>query len=123
MPSFSSARICFFADSIQRNTAGPSFGPYLSTSFNSAPAKKVFFAEARITPLMEAFSFARRSTVSVNAACHSAVMVLTGAFGASKVTVTIPCGSFSNLIGIRSYSRSTIVAMPMPPPTHSVARP
>src|SRR6185369_7300433 len=106
MPRVSSARICFLADSIQRNTCGPSFGPNLSTSLSSAPAKKVFFAEARITPLMDAFSFARRPTVSVNAACHSSVMVLTGAPGASKVMVTTLSASFSKRTGNPAISEA-----------------
>ena len=111
----------------------------------------VFFAEARITPLVAAFSFPRRATASANAFSQASVMVLTGAPGASKVSVTMFSESFSNLIGMVSscrpresgdpgfqrkmgsrfrgsdefmlYRRSTIVAMPMPPPTQSVARP
>src|SRR5579862_9066095 len=106
MPSVSSARICFLAAWIQRNTCGPSFGPYCRTSFSSAPAKKVFLADASITPLMEAFSRARRPTASVNAVCHSPVMVLTGAPGASKVMVTRFSASFSNRTGETAISEA-----------------
>ncbi len=64
-------------------------------SFSSAPAKKVFFAEHRITPAIASFSFCSRSTAAAKAFCHAAVMVLTGAPGASKVRVTMRSSPFS----------------------------
>src|SRR6185295_3147606 len=60
MPRVSRARIGFLTSSSQWNTAGPWSGPNLSTSFSSAPAKKVFLPEARITPVIDDFSRARR---------------------------------------------------------------
>ena len=130
------------ASSRPRSSGTPSArrsAPNCSTSFSSAPAKKVFFAEARITPLVEAFSFARRSTVSVNAFCQRLGHGVDRRAGRVEGQRDDVFGSFSNLMGMhicdpcshngeknlpaKSQSRSTIVAMPMPPPTHSVARP
>jgi hypothetical protein len=73
----------------------PSASVSFSTSFNSAPAKKVFLAEARITPVILSFSARMRSTASVIALVQAWVMVLTGAPGASKVRVTMPSASVS----------------------------
>ena len=95
LPSFSSARMCFLMLWIQANTCGPSSGPNLSTSFNSAPAKNVFLADARMTPAIESFSFCRAATASANADCQASVIVLTGAPGASNVRVTMFPASFS----------------------------
>jgi hypothetical protein len=74
-----------------------------------------------MTPAIESLSCSSRATASLKAFCHAAVMVFTAAPGASKVRVTTRSSPFSKRTGI--YRRSTIVAMPMPPPTHSVARP
>ena len=88
LPSFSSRRKSALTASMPSNIFGASTAVSFTTSFNSAPAKKVFLAEARITPSKFSFSFSSRVMFSVNAAFQAADMVLTEPSGASNVSVT-----------------------------------
>ena len=73
-----------------RKPAAASSAFSFSTPFNSAPAKKVVFAEASSTPLMRSLSRSSRSAASAMSRCHCAVIVLTGEPGWSKVSVAMP---------------------------------
>ena len=107
----------------------------LRRSLRSPPAKKVFFAEVMITPVMSSFSASRRSTVAPIDPTYASFIVLADWPGSSRVRTTMPsspCSQrivvlsdhvFSGSSGRPGQIRSMMVAMPMPPPTHSVARP
>jgi hypothetical protein len=98
-------------------------GVTLRTALRSAPAKKVFFAEVRITPVIDSRSASRRSSVSAIEVTYLSFIVFADLPGSSKVSVMMPSASRSQRIIATPYTRSMMVAMPMPPPTHNVARP
>ena len=80
------------------NMSAASSSVALDICLMSPPAKKVFFAEVMMMPLMEVsepspISFSRRSTVAQMSSWKVLFMVLTGAFGSSMVRVTIPASS------------------------------
>ena len=77
------------------SSGAASSGRALSRSCRSPPAKKVFFAEVTITPLMESFSASRRSIVARSEVRNTEFMVFTGWVGSSMVRVTIPASSVS----------------------------
>ena len=70
-------------------------GVVLCRSERFPPAKKVFFAEVRTTPVISSRSASRRSTVSAIARMYVSFMVLAPAFGSSIVRVTMPSSSRS----------------------------
>ncbi len=150
LPSVSSRRRArFSAIDASKNSAARS-GPTVESSRRSPPAKKVFFAEVMITPRRPS-SAARRSTTPSNATRKASFIVLTDCAGSSRTSVTTPSCPCSQRMagapsGVRADSdvgdgdmgvlqrpigkpegdqarRSTMVAMPMPPPTQRVARP
>ena len=96
------------------------------TLFRSAPAKKVVLAEASSTPLMRSLSRPSCAAASARSACHCARHRVDRRAGLVE-------GDRGDAVGIefvadgfhacRPQTRSTMVAMPMPPPTHSVTRP
>ena len=60
-PSVSSRRSCFLPPRTISAICGASSLPAARRSLRSPPAKKVFFAEAITTPVIESFSASRRS--------------------------------------------------------------
>ena len=62
IPSVSSLRRSALADSARSNASAASSGPSLTKPLRSPPAKKVFFALASTTPVIESFSATSRST-------------------------------------------------------------
>ena len=99
--SFSRRRREAFISSTMLNMSAASSSVALDICLMSPPAKKVFFAEVMMMPLMEVsepspISFSRRSTVARMSSWKVLFMVLTGAFGSSMVRVTIPASSFSH---------------------------
>ena len=69
---------------------------YFTRSSRLPPAKKVFFAEVRTTPVIESFSASRRSRVAAKSSPHLALIVLAEAVGSSIVSVTMPSPSASH---------------------------
>ena len=132
LPSVSRVRSCALISCAQAVSSSASSASRLIRSWRSPPAKNVFFADVRTTPVMLSFSprragpTARPSTRRTPRSSCSPT-----ASGSSSVRVTMPSASLSQRIVFVlvhcslefaqcSSDRSTMVAMPMPPPTHSV---
>lgn len=109
-------------------------------SLRSPPAKKVFLAEVKTMPRMESRSASARSAIAAMESLKAWFIVLADWPGSSRTRVTTPVSSCSQRIvvdslmfatsvsevgsGIRTdQMRSTMVATPMPPPTHRVTSP
>ena len=64
LPSVSSRRSCALPSRTKPAISSAFSGVAVFRSLRSPPAKKVFFAEVRITPVMSSFSASSRSTVA-----------------------------------------------------------
>ena len=89
------ARKLAFIASTRAKPGAASASVSVITVFSAAPAKKVVLAEASSTPLIRSLSRPSCAAASARSACHSAVIVLTGEPGASKVIVAMPSASSS----------------------------